>query len=642
MSSRGTRCIAAALLATFLSGSSLAPAFAQEASARLSLASQTAWMRSDSFTVRLGIDRVRRRRDLALVVSVHRAVTSRSQFVRTATGDLLGSRIYRDAVPLETLRVDAGGATPITLVLPGLRTGVYPVQIQLVDDGDAIASMVTHVVRVPSEPAEVPLAVAWVQPYGAPPALRPDGTVDLPEGELDQLRTVASQFDGRTPLTIEPNPETIAALATSDDGRTVEALGRLLSGYQVLSTAFVDVDPGAIVSAGMKDELLRQRVEGDRVLADTLGFTPDTRTLILRGSVTAEALDALAGVGARRVVLNEDALTPLAGSLTRGVTLARPFAVASSSGQQLEAVAVDAGLTTRFDERDDVLAAHRLLAELAVLYLDAPGTARGVVVRPPDGWEPSEALLSIVLSNLRSSPVLEPVTIAALFDRVDPLTDRRGEPVVRELAGGDQPLLGFDNDDVARVRTLVEGFGSLAGTANPELETLDRLVLLSESRTLGRAGRRTYLDGAAERIAAAAANVRVLGDRMFRLTARDGTIPLTFLNDNPYDVDVRVSLASDKLRFTDAGLDRVTLRANRPTTVTVPVKALTSGAFPMLITLSSPDGKLQLGRSRFTITSTVASGLGILLSAGAALFLLLWWGSHWRTVRRARGLVPPA
>ena len=224
MSSRGPRRVAAALLATFLGGSSLAPAFAQESSARLSLASQTAWMRTDSFTVRLDIDPVRRRRDLALVISVHRAVTSRSQFVRTATGDLLGSRIYRDAVPLETLRVDAGGATPITLVLPGLRTGVYPVQIQLVDDGDAIASLVTHIVRVPSEPAEVPLAVAWVQPYAAPPALRPDGTVDLPEGELDQLRTVAAQLDGRTPLTVEPDPETIAALATSDAGRTVEAL----------------------------------------------------------------------------------------------------------------------------------------------------------------------------------------------------------------------------------------------------------------------------------------------------------------------------------------------------------------------------------------------------------------------------------
>jgi hypothetical protein len=41
-----------------------------------------------------------------------------------------------------------------------------------------------------------------------------------------------------------------------------------------------------------------------------------------------------------------------------------------------------------------------------------------------------------------------------------------------------------------------------------------------------------------------------------------------------------------------------------------------------------------------TIASTVASGVGIVLSGGALVFLALWWGKHWRTVRRARRLVP--
>jgi hypothetical protein len=58
--------------------------------------------------------------------------------------------------------------------------------------------------------------------------------------------------------------------------------------------------------------------------------------------------------------------------------------------------------------------------------------------------------------------------------------------------------------------------------------------------------------------------------------------------------------------------------------------------------VTSPDGRLELVRSEVTIRSTAFSGVGVALSVGAGLFLLLWWGRHWRTVRRARRLVPVA
>jgi hypothetical protein len=110
-------------------------------------------------------------------------------------------------------------------------------------------------------------------------------------------------------------------------------------------------------------------------------------------------------------------------------------------------------------------------------------------------------------------------------------------------------------------------------------------------------------------------------------------------------VRIDVELTSDKLTFTKSSavgserLPGLALKAHGTTTQVIPVKARTSGAFPMRVALRSPDGRLELGRTSFTITSTVASGVGIVLSAGAALFLLLWWGSHWRTVRRAKRLV---
>ena len=628
-----------------------APASAQSTpSARLALASQTAWVReSGLFTLRLDVDAVRSPQRIELEVVVHRAVRSRSQFARTMDGELLGGTVHRDRVPLRSLRFDSGGALPLQIALPSLRTGVYPVTVDLVDTDtdDSVASLVTHLVKVPNEDVEVPLSVAWVQRYGTNPAIQPDGTVSLDDDALDELRAVAAQLRANVPLTVTPTPETIAALASLDDGRTTSALAELLAGHQVLSAPFVDVDVSALVAAERADDVARQRTEGDRVLDDVLGITGDNRTWASGGVVTTEAIDVLDDLGVRRVVLDEDALVPLDADVTGGLTLTRPFGVAGRGSTELAAVAVDPGIAAHFNGRDEVLAAHQLLADLAVLQLDSPGLARGVIVRPPRDWAPSEVFVSTVLANLASSPLLQPVTLDQLFDAVEPLVDGDDEPVVRELADAEPPSLGFNPAAIDRARSEMQAFQSLlVDRSATELPLLERLLLVAESRDLRPERRRAYIDAATAQVAGSTGKVRVLGDRTYRLTAREGTIPLTLVNDNPFDVRVEVELASDKLTFTDSQTEGSSLRrelllgANRTTTEAIPVKARTSGTFSMRVTVRSPDGGLQLGVTRFTITSTVASGIGVLLSVGAALFLLLWWAKHWRTVRRSRRLVP--
>ena len=641
----------AAALAVAAAVATPAPAAAQAApSARLALASQTAWVRdSGLFTVRLDVDAVRSPQRIDLEIVVHRAVRSRSQFAGTLDGRLLGSTVHRDRVPLRSLRFDSGGALPVQVALPTLRTGVYPVTIDLLDTetDDSLASLVTHLVRVPNDDVEVPLSVAWVQRYGTNPALQPDGTVSLDDDALDGLRAVAGQLRGNVPLTVTPTPETIAALATLDDGRTTTALAELLSRHQVVSAPFVDLDVSALVAADRDDDVARQRTEGDRVLDEVLGITGDNRTWASGGVVTTEAVDVLESLGVRRVVLDEDALVPLDADATRGLTLTRPFTVAGRGSTELAAFAVDPGIAAHFNGRDEVLAAHHLLADLAVLQLDSPGLARGVIVRPPRDAAPSEVFVSTVLTNLASSPLLQPVTLDQLFATVEPLTDDDDEPVVREMADLDPPALGFNPNAIDRARSEMLAFQSLlVDRTTTELPLLDRLLLVAESRDLQPERRRAYIDAATAQIAGTTGKVRVLGDRTYRLTAREGTIPLTLVNDNPFDVRVEVELASDKLTFTGSTTEgsserrEVLLGANRTTTEAIPVKARTSGTFSMRVTVRSPDGRLQIGVTRFTITSTVASGIGVLLSVGAALFLLLWWAKHWRTVRRSRRLVP--
>ena len=69
--------------------------------------------------------------------------------------------------------------------------------------------------------------------------------------------------------------------------------------------------------------------------------------------------------------------------------------------------------------------------------------------------------------------------------------------------------------------------------------------------------------------------------------------------------------------------------------------ARASGAFPLRITVTSPDGVLTVGRAQVTVRSTAVSGVGVVLSVGALLVLVVWWARHWRSVRRNRRLVDP-
>jgi hypothetical protein len=498
---------------------------------------------------------------------------------------------------------------------------------------------------VPDDEVEVPLNVAWVQPYGVDPALQPSGEVVLSDEELDELRAIAARFDDGAHLTIAPTPETVAALATIDDGRTVQALATLLDDHQVVASPFVDLDVSALVADGRHDDIARQRQEGDAVLADVLGVDGDIRTWPFDGPVTAPALSAVRDLGVRHVVLDEDALEPLDDDLTRGLTLARPFVIEDARGDTLDAVAVDRSLTAHFDADDPVLAAHQLLADLAVLHFDAPGTRRGVAVRPPADWTPSEPFLTAAIDGLASSPLLAGVTVDELFANVAPLADEDDEPVVRELADTRTPELDFDPSRIDDARAEMEGLSALLVEPDgDDLDALELALLVSESDDLTDAERDAYVASVRERVGAASSNVHVVGDQTYRLTAREGTIPLVLVNDNDFPVQVDVELTSDKLEFTDGTEGRLVVRdlvleANKTTTQAIPVKARTSGAFPMRVTLRSPDGRLELGATSFQVTSTVASGVGLLLSIGAGLFLALWWGSHWRTVRRARRLV---
>ena len=153
----------------------------------------------------------------------------------------------------------------------------------------------------------------------------------------------------------------------------------------------------ALARAGLDEVVTAGRTAGQDALAARLGVRPDPGPGRPRARVESGALEQLRDLGVDRVVVPEPALDPL----DLPVTLTRPFVLEDADGARLEAAAADTVLTDHFDDREPVLAAHHLLADLAVLYFDAPGRQRrGVVVRPPTGWAPSADFLSTVFAGL--------------------------------------------------------------------------------------------------------------------------------------------------------------------------------------------------------------------------------------------------
>jgi hypothetical protein len=100
-----------------------------------------------------------------------------------------------------------------------------------------------------------------------------------------------------------------------------------------------------------------------------------------------------------------------------------------------------------------------------------------------------------------------------------------------------------------------------------------------------------------------------------------------------------VLLDSPKLEFPQGDVIEEVLPAASTTRLDVEVTTRASGAFPLQVAVQSPDGSLSITSTRFTVRSTAISGVGLMISIGAGLFLAVWWARHFRKVRRARRLV---
>jgi hypothetical protein len=596
--------------------------------------------------------------DLDYAIYVHPAVTDRVGLRAALAGTPLKTTLNRNPIvtPIASAVADSGGEFTLTLKITEQRVpagsdalritkvGVYPVTIVLRDGkGHPVDTVQTAMVRVAATPPVRPFRVAFAMRLEGPQLFDAGLRVHLDQATLDNvaLTTAALAANPTMPITVSPAPELVDALAQAEDPQAKALLTNLdhaLAGHQVLANTYVPIDAPAFLRHNLGGELDTQLSAGETALRAALPSTqPDRRTWMPSGPLDEPTLGRLQTLGSNQLVIASAALEPAGGDAANAF---QPVEV-STSGGAIPTAVVDADLQRALSlDLPATVAPIRLYLELAFVALQHPDIEEGAVVVPPDGVTLSAGFLTRFLGLVQRTSLIAPVTVDDYFRLTRPAVDAGGEPIVRTLRTVTTDSLGASYPSEIYLLRLdaLSTAAMLQGQADMP-RRIERLVLLADRLGLSGSDRRPYLTNAHAPLEAVK-NLVAVGDQgTVTLTSGSDNIPYRVTNASTEPVSVMIRLSSPKLAFPDSATpgrrDLIKTLAPGANDFTVPVTTRARATFPMAIEIRTPDGKELLASSKVTIRSTALSGVGIALTIGAALTLVVWWMRHAYTRRRA-------
>jgi hypothetical protein len=535
-------------------------------------------------------------------------------------------------------------------------SGVYPVRVQLVDStsGQSVGGFTTHLIFTEQPTTTQRLRVAVALPVAATLTAAPSpGSVHLTTRPGSALAppsaattsalagTVAAVAEAHpnVPVTLEASPQTVAELASTGHQSTVAELASLADSpavHEFTSAPYVPVNASDLVGAGLGSELASQISRGSQILDTYLPRPASPRPVsawITNDGIDAATLSLLETDGYRQVVVPSSSVPE---APTNGSS-AEPFPLSPSSGTPMMAVAADADLTQRFSGApgNPVLAASQLVAELAQIYFEKPNdnSPRIVAAVAPTGWADDPAFVGTLLGALDGNPVVEPVTTADLFTIVPTGSCRTACHSAVGAGAGGLPTTA--------IRTQRRRIAGLAGaTSAPSARAvttqLGDLVLAGESERLRSAQQAGVLHNTGLAVNAQLSQLQVAGDQSITLTSQRGRVPVTITSSAPYPVTGTLTLSSDKLLFPDGQTKQVTVVPGITNPFYFNVETRASGLFKVGVTLDAPGGDVTLAGGQVSVRSTATSVVGIVLSVGAVLVLVVWWLRTSRKRRRER------
>lgn len=617
------------------------------------------------------------RADVRILATVHRETIGRWELQQALEDGELGNIIHPFVVDVPA--IPAGGSRTVDLTQTtaeiGLAradlAGVYPLRFQLLVEGEVLDEIVTSMVVVDA-PVDEPLSVALALPLGLPPARDAEGVVvdralldAIGEGGLLRRTLDALNDARRLGVSIGLDGHTLTDLADLADGfalreegvvtihpadsphaqaarDTLDAISRLARRRLVepLALPYASADLVAMMRSGARGEVARLLVDGAPAIHELTGVRPTTDILWPPDGVDSDTLQLALEVGTESVLLSESQLS--AG--VTGVQSPLPIRRVREGAELVTAFVPDPYIEAYLRRGSDgpVLAAQRILAEVASVYFEVPAMPeRGMLIAPPPGMAFPGELVDALGERLSRAPFVRSVTLSRLPDLVasEPALVRLGYP--EEARQRELPPAYTAQQANAR-----RALGSLAGVLEqPDgLPTRFDALLLQATSTAYRGDRqpagRSLMRAVSSTVSRLYSSVRVLDSPPVTLTSVEGQLPVTVRSTADVPLRVLITLRTSRYEVDGGPTREVVLEPDSTQILTFGLRAVTpGGTSPIQVVVSDMEGIIDLATGTVVVRSTAFSGVAVAITAGGAVFLLLWWAREARRRRRA-GLRP--
>ncbi|HEX5293692.1 MAG TPA: DUF6049 family protein [Streptosporangiaceae bacterium] len=286
---------------------------------------------------------------------------------------------------------------------------------------------------------------------------------------------------------------------------------------------------------------------------------------------------------------------------------------------------------------------QRFLAETAMIAAEAPDSRRTIVVAPPGGWSPSEALASDLLGETATTPWLTPTALTDLSSAAD--TERavpRESPPASKASPGE-----LSRSYLNAVRVVGDRLGvyqsMLYRPTAAYTRSLDEALLATQSAAWRDGGQQQGMAltrGLSDYVTSAEKKVKIISSAQVPMGGASGLVPVTIENGLHQAIRVRVVATVDNTPGRTSQLtighfqDVVTIPPQSPSSpVRLPVSSAPQGSTRISLSLTSANGTaLHFADKSLTVQST-RYGRAILFLIGAAIGVFVLT-SLYRAVRR--------
>ncbi len=610
------------------------PAATQQAESRIDLVAQTTFVTAEPvvFDLRITGDLTDRRLNVRVFepVNDHEAL---AQLWLDPPSDGIAVRISDfDITDLDAITV---GNDVVSITLPdeeigeSLRSevGALPVVIELLEEDDTVVASLVTAVIVEDGGRSSRVEFGFVADGRSPLAHGTDGSISV-DPVLVVDRIAAALEAAPAPTLVSFTPETLTALADpgTDGGLSaIDSIRTLLETHEVPLTPWVELDEEAWRRAGEADRVFAQYATGQAVVEDFLGLTP-TSLVHFDADTNADTLSLLRSVGITGGVVEPEQVDPL--DLERADN--RPIEVLDANEVTMPVLVIDREFETSLAGLDPELVAQQRFTELLIRARGA-GTSRAIVV---DLATIDPVVFTLLLELASTTERIGLAPISELIDR-SPARDATGSVLRAQLVAGEPVDVSGAASDLRLNESLLSSYTEMVAPATAPIATLRTVLESAMSDSLDADSRRTYTDTVFEIVSDGSADFAVLETSRITLATRSATLPVEIRNDQSLPINVIVRIASDKLRFPAGEELRLVLEPGI-NQLEIPVETVGSGDARIQISVTSPDGRLDLAAGAVDIRSTAVSGLGLIVSLISLAILLTWWARTIARVRRQR------